>query len=299
MKYAVSQLDPAYNFDVEGVSYIGMPRSYTAMFVTKKASHLLMNLEGQSGCLIFAEEGMEIPKDLRKSNCFILSADPQRAYAEFAAAFAEERRHREREKHYTLTADGYYMGENVRLGPNCTIEPGCLIGHGVIIGANARILAGAVIKNAVIGDNFVANENAVVGAQGFTMTEDAAGNKMRVPTLGRVIIGDHVEIGVGDNISCGSGGDTILEDHVKIDALVHIAHDVHLGKNTEIVAGGVIGGFVRTGDRAFTGINASVRNRVLLEDHCVVGMGAVVTKSVAANTTVAGNPARLFEKKEK
>ena len=111
------------------------------------------------------------------------------------------------------------------------IEPGCFIGHNVKIGDNARILYGSVIKNAVVGDNFLCNEYALIGANGFNMAEDLDGNKIRIPSLGYVIIGNNVEIGAYNNISCGSGGDTIIEDWVKIDAHVHLGHDVHLKKN--------------------------------------------------------------------
>ena len=244
------------DFLVEGVSYIGAPRTNTAMFVTCKVGHLIQNLSGIAGCLVFAETGIEVPKEISENNSIIFTDLPQYDYAVFVRQFAEMRFERERKRKYIFTENGYYIGENVKIGENAYIEPGVFIGHDVIIGKNARILSGTVIKNAVIGDNFFANEKAVIGTSGFTMTVDRQGNKMRIPTLGKVIIGNFVEIGTQANISCGSGGDTIIDDHVKIDALVQIGHDAHLMKNIEITAGVILGGFVNIGENAYIGINA-------------------------------------------
>ena len=166
------------------------------------------------------------------------------------------------------------------------------------IGDNARILTGSVIRYATIGNNFVSNEYAVIGAFGFTMTEDDNGNKLRIPTLGGVTIGDNVEVGAHDNISCGSAGNTIIDDNVKIDALVHIGHDVHLRKNAEVTAGGIVGGFDDIGDHAYIGLNAVLRNRITIGDNTIVGMGSNVIKSFGPNVTIVGNPAAVLNKGE-
>ena len=287
----VKEYDDKYDFLINGLSYIGNPRPNTAMFITCKVAHLIRNLYGISNCLIFAEKGVEIPAELLKNNCFICSAIPQHEYAELAFRFYKTQMLADRQRRYCLTDSGYYIGENVQIGENAYIEPGCLIGHDVVIGKNAMILSGAIIKHAIIGDYFVANESAMIGTNGFTMTEDVDHNKTRIPSLGRVIIGNHVEIGALDNISRGSSGDTVIEDYAKVDALVHIAHDVHLQKNAEVTAGGIIGGYTVVGEGVFTGINASIRNRVNIGNNALVGMGAVVTKNVESKTTEIGNPA--------
>lgn len=282
------------SFDVSGVSYIGDPRPYTAMFVTKKVEHLLNKLQNVSYCLVFAENGMIVSDSLQKDNYFSFSDNPQREYAQFVNALYEKRSREERKRKYVLHPKGYYIGENVKIGANAYIEPQCIIGHDVVIGEDASILFGTVIKNSIIGDGFLANEYAVIGSFGFTMTEDENQNKFRIPTLGKVVIGNHVEIGAHDNISCGTGGSTIIEDYVKIDALVYVGHDVYLEKNVEITAGSIVGGFARLGSNAYLGINSTVRNRVILGENSIVGMGSNVTKSVEANKTVTGNPAKIF-----
>lgn len=297
MEYNVQHISSEYNFIIKGVSYIGDPKPNTAMYVSKKVSYLLENLKNVQECLVFVEDGTEVPDQAKQTNCFIYSGNPQLTYAKFVDCFVEEQYIRDKAKKYRLTNEGYYLGENVQLGHDSYIEPGCIIGHDVVIGSNARIYAGSVIKNAVIGDNVLINENAVVGASGFTMTTDEGGNLIRIPTLGKVYIGNGVEIGAHDNISCGSSGNTVIEDYVKLDALVYVGHDAYIGKNVEITACSVIGGFDRLGCHSYVGLNASVRNRIDLGNYSVIGMGSTVTKSVEAGTTVVGNPAKVFVKK--
>ena len=262
------------------------------MFITKKVGHLVDALENVDECLVFLENGIEVSNALKEKHCFVFSDNPQLEYTKFATQFAEQKIAKEAELGYELTAGHYYVGKGCVIGKNAYIEPGVLIGHGVTIGDNAIILAGAVIKNAKIGDNFLCNERAVVGAYGFTMAEDESGNKIRIPSLGKVVVGNNVEIGPCCNVAIGSSGDTVFEDFVKLDALVHIAHDVYLGKNTEITAGAVLGGFADLGSKSYLGLNATVKNRIQLGGECIVGMGATVIRPVPESCTVAGNPAK-------
>lgn len=278
--------------EISSASYIGSPNNSTVMFITKKVEHLLCNLQYTEGCLIFTESTIDVPDNLRKKNLFIFTDAPQKEYAQFVEEIAIQREKRNSNRKYTLAKEGYYIGESVSIGEGSLIEPLCFIGHDVVIGKNARIKSGARIKNAVIGDDFIAGENCIIGTDGFTMTDDEDKNKIRIPTLGKVIIGNHVEIGGLTNVSSGSGENTVIEDHVKIDALVHIGHDVHLSKNVEIPAGAIIGGFVNMEEGAYVGINAVLRNRITLGRNSFVGMGAVVTKNVPEDTMVVGNPAK-------
>ena len=159
-----------------------------------------------------------------------------------------------------------------------------------------RILAGAVIKNAVIGDNFIAYENSVVGNYTFTFAVDEDGNKQRIPSMGKAIIGNNVELGCHSTISAGSTGNTVVEDYVKTAACVHIAHDCHVKKNAELISGTVLGGFSVIGEGAVLGLNSTVKNRVSLGDRVIVGMGSAVLKEVPEDVTVVGSPARILGK---
>lgn len=282
--------------NLQGPSYIGEPRSNTVMYMSKKIEKLLEKLENIVGCLIFAEEGIVFSETIKSKNEIRFCNNPQREYAIFMNNFARKKQECDRNRKFQLTKEGYYIGENVKIGDNCYIEPGCVIGHDVVIGENAYIMSGVKIKNAVIGDSFIANENAVIGAYGFTMAEDKQGNKLRIPTMGKVVIGNFVEVGAHDNISAGSAGNTEIGDYVKIDCLVHIGHDAKIGENTEIVAGSVVGGYDMVGKRVFIGINASLKNRISVGNEGVIGMGTVILKNVKENETMIGNPGRVLVK---
>lgn len=290
----VSVICPEYCFDLTGVSYIGNPKSNTVLYVSKKLEHLLMNLYDVNNCLVFIEENCIVPERLRKTNCIILTDRPGEKYAEFVKRLDNERFENDMRRSYTLCQGGYYIGDHVSIGENAYIEPGCLIGHDVIIGKNAKIMTGTKVKHAVIGDNFVANENAVIGSDSFTMAEDSHGIKVRIPSMGKVIIGDNVEIGACDNIVRGCNSDTVIGDHVKVDALVHIGHDAHIDSNTEITAGAVVGGFVRIDKNVFIGLNSELKNRVVLKENSYIGMGSNVIRNVESGKTVVGNPARVL-----
>ena len=292
MTINVKTVCPNKSFDISGMSYIGKPRSNTAMYITKKVSSLLPALIEVDNCLVFAENGLSVSAKLEEKHAFCFSDSPQKDYASFADSFYHERLELEKKIPMSLVDGRYYISETAEVGENAYIEPGCIIGPDVIIGKNAFIMAGTIIKHSIIGDNFVSNEYALIGSNGFTMTEDDCGNKFRIPTLGRVIIGNNVEVGAHDNISCGSGGDTIIDDYVKLDSLVHVGHDVHIHKNTEIASGTILGGFSSIGERVFMGINTTVRNRVSIEDGAFISMGAAVMKNVSQQLEMIGNPAR-------
>ena len=297
MQINIHDLYPEYDYIITGTSYAGASKSNTAMFITKKVQHLLQQLNTVKECIVFVEAGADIPEDIKTSNAVIESNNPQLEFAKFAELLMSLRNAEESQYSYLLTDGGYYLSENAIIGNNAYIGPGCVIGHGVKVGNNAIIYAGCTIKHAEIGDDFVCNEHAVIGSYSFTMATDEDGNKYRIPALGAVRIGNGVEVGANNNIACGTCGDTVLEDYVKLDALVHIGHDSQLRKNVEITAGVTISGFVEIGENSYFGVGSCIRNRIEIGDNAVIGMGSTVTKSVDANVTVAGNPARLFQKK--
>lgn len=296
MKFEACKYIQGADFTVKGASYIGAPVSNTAMYITKKVKHLLDALNNVEECLVFAESGITVPAELKEKHGFVFVDNPQLAYAEFADAFNEEKQKMEKTIPF-LNIKGAYISQTAKIAEDTYIEPGCVIGPDVVIGYNSRILAGCIIKNAVIGDNFLANECAVIGANGFTMATDSDNNKYRIPSLGIVRIGNNVEIGAHDNISRGSAGDTLIDDYVKIDAMVHIGHDVHLKNNVEITAGSIIGGFDILGEGVYVGLNSSIRNRRHVGAGAVIGMGTNVLDNVPEGITVIGSPAKEMKKR--
>lgn len=292
MQYDVSRICPEHHFSISGVSYIGAPVSGTAMYITCKISDKIEALRDVENCLVFVENGICVSRQMKAKHAVICTDNPQFAYARLALELEAMQKKEDALYQYHISDEGYYVSENARIEAGAYIEPGCMIGHHVTIGRNAVILKGAVIKNAIIGDDFYANEYAAIGSEGFTIAADSNGNKIRIPSLGKVRIGNNAEAGVHNNISRGSCGETILENNVKLDAFVHIGHDARIMKNVELTAGVIVGGFAVIKNDAFIGINAAIRNRIEVGNSAFIGMGSVVTKNIGPEAVAAGNPAK-------
>lgn len=178
------------------------------------------------------------------------------------------------------------------------IHPSVEIGHhvvieeGVRIGAGTKIEHGAVIHRGVsIGERCVIRANSVIGGSGFGFERDEAGRPIRFPHLGAVDIADDVEIGALNTVARGALSNTKVGPRTKTDDHIHIAHNVVIGADCLITACAEISGGVRIGDRVWIGPNVALMEQIAIGDDALVGLGAVVTKSVGPGVTVTGNPA--------
>ncbi|MES2800554.1 MAG: UDP-3-O-(3-hydroxymyristoyl)glucosamine N-acyltransferase [Bacteroidota bacterium] len=190
------------------------------------------------------------------------------------------------------------ISDSATIGVNCSIASGVVIEEGVEIGTNCCIEPNVFIQaNTLIGNNVHIKANAVIGGNGFGYVQDANKVYQHVPHFGRVIIEDDVHIGANTCIDRGSLSDTILRKGVKIDNLVHIAHNVEIGENSLVIANSMIAGSVRIGKNCWIAPSASIKNGLTIGDNVVVGLASLVLKSVEENTTVAGVPAKTLHKK--
>jgi len=147
-----------------------------------------------------------------------------------------------------------------------------------------------------IGQRVRIGAGARIGFDGFGYEKNEDGVWEHFPHRGGVKIGDDVDIGKNTCIDRGTLGDTVIGDGTKIDNLVHVAHNVKIGRNCMIIALTCIGGGVIIEDNSYVGIGSSIRDQVKIGEKAFVGMGAVVVKDVEENVTVVGNPARKFER---
>lgn len=162
-----------------------------------------------------------------------------------------------------------------------------------IIGKNCYIGAGVVImKNVIIGDNCIIFPNTVIGGPGFGHVIEKK-KQLHFPHIGGVHIGNNVRIGSNTCIDCGTLDNTLIGSNVRIDNLVHIAHNVEIGENSMIVANCMIAGSVKIGKDTWVGPSTSVLNQLSIGDDSYIGMAACVTKSIPSNSLAYGFPAKI------
>jgi UDP-3-O-[3-hydroxymyristoyl] glucosamine N-acyltransferase len=177
--------------------------------------------------------------------------------------------------------------------PTAQVSLTAVLGKGVRVGARTVIGHHVVVADGVtIGSDCQIKSNTVIGEAGFGFERDEAGIPVRVLHLGTVVIGDRVEIGSLNTICRATLGSTIVEDEVKTDDHVHIAHNCRVRRGALLTACVELSGGVDVGEFSWIGPNSSVIQKAVLGSHAFVGIGANVTKSVPDGMTVAGNPAK-------
>ncbi len=175
------------------------------------------------------------------------------------------------------------IGADVRIGPNC------YIGYGVVIGNGSRIGAGVTITHAILGKNIHVLSGAQIGQAGFGFVE-GEGGLARVPQLGRVIIGDHVEIGANTTIDRGALGDTVIGEGTKIDNLIQIGHNVQIGRYCILAAQVGIAGSCVLGDGVMLGGKVGLADHLNIGDNVQIAAGAGLMHDVPAGEIWAGRP---------
>jgi len=241
-----------------------------------------------------------------KGKITLTVAQPKLAFAKAAEKLIAPSRIAEG-RHATAVIDASArLGEGVAVGPYAVIEADvtigakteigafCFVGHGAKIGEECRLFprvdlyAGARLANRV-----TVHSGAVIGGDGFGYVVDE-GRYTKFPQVGTVEISDDVEIGSNATIARGSLGKTRIDRGVKLDNMVHVAHNVHIGEDTVIAAQTGISGSCEIGDHVIIGGQVGIADRCTIESGSVVGAQAGIPtgKKIRAGETVWGTPAR-------
>jgi UDP-3-O-[3-hydroxymyristoyl] glucosamine N-acyltransferase len=190
------------------------------------------------------------------------------------------------------------IGPRSRIGARTVVLSHASIGADVTIGEQGLIYSGVRIGDRVsIGARAIIHYNAVIGSDGFSfLPGPAAAIPARVHSLGKIIVGDDVEIGAASTIARATLESTRIDDGTKIDNHVHIAHNVKIGKGCLICGMVGISGSVTIGDHVMLGGGAGIADHVTIGSNATVAAAAGVGTDVAAGTTVSGFPALPHEK---
>jgi UDP-3-O-[3-hydroxymyristoyl] glucosamine N-acyltransferase len=193
------------------------------------------------------------------------------------------------------------VAASASIGPNVWIGSGAVIGEGVVIGANCSIGAGvsigadsrlaanvAIYPGSSLGARCLVHSGAVIGADGFGFAREGDGRWVKIPQMGRVLIGDDVEIGAGTTIDRGALGDTVIADGVKLDNQIQVGHNVRIGAHTAMAGCVGIAGSTVIGARCTVGGATAILGHLQIADDVNVSAGTLVMKSIPAAGTYSG-----------
>jgi UDP-3-O-[3-hydroxymyristoyl] glucosamine N-acyltransferase len=190
---------------------------------------------------------------------------------------------------FTILADNSSIQDNSQIGAQV------FIGKNVQIGMNCKIYPGVKIySDAVIGNNVIIHANTVIGSDGFGFAKNEAGQYVKIPQIGRVIIEDDVEVGANTVIDRGSMGDTIIKKGVKLDNLIQIAHNVKIEENTAIAAQTGVAGSTTIGKSCLIGGQVGIAGHIHIGDGTIVQAKSGLNSSTQPNEKLYGYPALAY-----
>lgn len=263
-------------------------RRYLEQFRSTRAGAVIVN----------AKLAGEAPKD----TTLLITPQPYRAYAQAAQAFYPDAPPTPGIAPSAVIDSSATLGEGCAVEPHAVIGPGaeigrrCAIGANVVIGAavvlgdDVRIGANATLSHCILGSRVKIYPGARIGQDGFGFAPDPDA-PVKVPQLGRVMIGDDVEIGANSTIDRGAGPDTVIGSGTMIDNLVQIGHNVQIGRGCVLVSQVGISGSTRLGDYVMIGGQGGLTGHLTIGNGARIGAQAGVMRDVNAGEVVLGSPA--------
>lgn len=265
---------------------------YEEYVYTSKASILLVNND-------FVPKGEVTPVLLRVENAYSAIAE---LLNYVSAEKKSHRRHRglfcrvawsARLGKKVYVGNFTHIGRNCRIGDLTTIHENVYIGEGTVIGSRCIIYPGVrIYPGMVIGDNVILHANCVIGSDGFGNAPQPDGSWKKIEHLGKVIIGNDVEIGAGTTVDRAEMEATVIGSGVKIDNLCQIAHNVEIGENTVMAAQCGIAGSAKIGKSCILAGQVGIVGHITIADNTVIAAQSGVISSIRKpGGTYFGSPA--------
>jgi UDP-3-O-[3-hydroxymyristoyl] glucosamine N-acyltransferase len=288
--------DPARVFHDVGALETAGPNEVSFLDNRKYIAALAASHAG--ACLIRPELADRAPSGM----ALLLTPAPYKAYARVAQAFHPEKARapgidraasvdpKARLADDVWVGPGAVIGAHAEIGAHCQIGPNAVIGEGVVLGADVRVGANASLSHCVVGARVRIYPGARIGQDGFGFAPGAEGH-VKVPQLGRVLIGDDCEIGANTTIDRGSASDTVIGPGCMIDNLVQIGHNVRLGRGCVVVAQVGISGSTRLDDFVVVGGQGGLAGHLHIGQGAQIAAQSGVHRDVAAGGIVGGYPA--------
>lgn len=271
---------------VEGVATLEAATSSQLSFFTHARYRTALSGTRAAGVVLAASDA---------ASCPVASLVSARPYADFArvASLFERRPHYAVGVHSTavIAADAIVdpsahvgahvaVGARARVGARSVLGAGCVIGEDCVVGEDCELVARVtLVRNVRLGRRVRIHPGAVLGADGFgNAYED--GRWIKVPQLGGVVVGDDCEIGANTCIDRGALGDTVLEEDVRLDNLVQIGHNVHVGAHTAMAGCVGVAGSARIGRNCLIAGQAGIGGHIDICDNVTVTAASALTHSI-------------------
>jgi UDP-3-O-[3-hydroxymyristoyl] glucosamine N-acyltransferase len=302
----MNDIDPVHRFSVSDVlAVLGTEARVLGESKGRSFTKVLPVLEADEDSLVFISEDRKdkatllaetrariiicdptVPRPAStESKCLIVVERPKVALARIATALFVSDQPRGIHPAAVVHPEAV-IGDNSYIGP-FTYVGKCRIGSDTIIHGHCHLYDGINV-----GSRVLIHAGTVIGADGFGYLRDESGDWTNFPHLGGVLIEDDVHVGACTCIDRGALGNTVIRSGAKIDNLVHIAHNVTIGRRAVVIAHAMIGGSTIVEESAWVSPCAAVRDTVTIGKGALVGLGAVVTKNVPDGETWLGSPAR-------
>jgi UDP-3-O-[3-hydroxymyristoyl] glucosamine N-acyltransferase len=182
-----------------------------------------------------------------------------------------------------------FIGAHSVVGPRADIGPHCVIEDGVQVDEDVRLVARVTLcHGTIVGARSVIHPGAVIGSDGFGLAKEAGGAWLKVPQVGRVVVGADVEVGSNTTIDRGAIGDTVLEEGVKLDNQIQIGHNVRVGAHTAMAACVGISGSTTIGKRCMIGGMVGVVGQLTICDDVAVTGLTMVSHSITEPGVYSG-----------
>jgi UDP-3-O-[3-hydroxymyristoyl] glucosamine N-acyltransferase len=173
-----------------------------------------------------------------------------------------------------VVSAGACVGERSVIGPNSVLGEHATVGDDCLLHANVT-----VYHHCVLGNRVILHSGCVVGSDGFGLANEQ-GRWVKIPQVGRAVIGDDVEVGAGTTIDRGALDDTVIEEGVKLDNLIQVAHNVRIGAHTAIAACTGIAGSAKIGKYCMIGGAAMIHGHIEIADKVRISTNTLITKSL-------------------
>ncbi|MFZ5448055.1 MAG: UDP-3-O-(3-hydroxymyristoyl)glucosamine N-acyltransferase [Thermodesulfobacteriota bacterium] len=295
--YLEGDLQGPADLTIEGIAPIDQAGDREITFIAQRRFARLV-AQSRAAAFIVSREYAELPRPL------IIVPHPYLAYARVAALFAPPVRRWPGISEQAVLGQGValgrdvsiaplvFIGDGTQLGDRVTLMPGCVIGAEVRIGADTLVYPNVTIRErCAVGARCIIHSGTVIGSDGFGFVPGEAGH-VKIPQLGTVVIEDDVEIGANCTIDRGALGATRVGRGVKMDNLVHLAHNVDVGEHSFLVAQVGVSGSTKLGKGVALAGQVGIAGHLELGDGVQVGAQSGVNHSIPAGQTVSGSPAR-------